>query len=103
MILWAGRQNIAGFTFLSFRRVEQLATRQHTVSTQTFAEDEVLVLPGGVDPNDLYAVRRLKPHAGGATLDDYIADFRLDFREWSGTRLVSSLLPHQRGNRLKRR
>ncbi len=52
VFLW-GRdgKNIAGFTFLEFPLgLNELATRQHTQSAlQTFTEDEVLVLPGGVD------------------------------------------------------
>ncbi len=63
MILW-GRslEDVLGFTFLEFpRELNELATRQHTVGAQTFTEDEMLVLPGGVDPNDLYTlgIRRL--------------------------------------------
>ncbi len=63
-------------TFLEFPRLNELATRQHTVGTQTFTEDEVLVLPGGVDPNDLYAgYSPSRPHAGGRRSMIAIADF----------------------------
>ncbi len=98
MILW-GRANIAGFTFLEFPRVERKGNKTtYTAGTQTFTEDEVLVLPGGTDPNDLYAgYSPSGSHAGGDALDDYIADFQAGFSRMERYRLVSSLLPH-RGN-----
>ena len=76
-----GGKNIAGFTFLEFPRVERVGDKTtYTVGTQTFTEDEVLVLPGGVDPNDLYAgYSPSEASRRWATLDDYIADFQAGF------------------------
>lgn len=78
-----GGKNIAGFTFLEFPRVSRVGGKTtYTVGTQTFTEDEVLVLPGGVDPNDLYAgYSPSEASRRWATLDDYIADFQAGFFE----------------------
>lgn len=74
---------IAGFTYLEFPSVERRDGKTYySIGSQTFTEDEVLVLPGGVNPHDLYggyspseAARRW------AKLDDYIADFQAGFFE----------------------
>lgn len=74
---------IAGFTYLEFPSIERRDGKTfYSIGSQTFSEREVLVLPGGVNPNDLYggyspseAARRW------AKLDDYIADFQAGFFE----------------------
>jgi phage portal protein BeeE len=75
--------NIAGFTFLEYPTISRLNGKtNYTVGENSFTEDEVIVIPGGVDPKDLYggyspseAARRW------ATLDDYIADYQAGFFE----------------------
>lgn len=75
--------NISGFTFLEYPTVTRVDGKTlYNIGSQQFSEDEVIVLPGGVDPTNLYdgyspseAVRRW------ATLDDYIADFQKGFFE----------------------
>lgn len=77
---------IAGFTFLEFPSVRREGGKTvYGVGSQQYSEDEVIVLPGGVDPSNLYsgyspseAARRW------ATLDDYIADFQSGFFENGG-------------------
>lgn len=75
--------NIAGFTFLEAPGITRRDKKTfYNVGSQEFTENEVMVLPGGVDPNDLYA-----GYAAGeasrawATLDDYIADYQKGFFE----------------------
>ncbi len=52
----------------------------------SFTEDEVLVLPGGADPNSVRWVFAVEaPHAGGRRSMITSLISRLDFREWSGT------------------
>lgn len=77
------RDTIAGFTFLEFPGVTRRDGRTYyNMGAQEFSDQEVLVLPGGVDPRNLYegyspseAARRW------AKLDDYIADFQAGFFE----------------------
>lgn len=74
---------IAGFTFLEFPSVKRVDGKTYyEVGLQKYSEREVLVLPGGVNPYNLYggyspseAARRW------AKLDDYIADFQAGFFE----------------------
>lgn len=74
---------IAGFTFLERPVVERKnGNTFYKVGTDTYTENEVLVLPGGVDPQNLYsgyspseAARRW------VKLDDYIADYQAGFFE----------------------
>ncbi len=76
-------QRIAGFTYLEFPSVERLDGKTYyNVGLQKFSEDEVLVLPGGVDPYNLYAGYSPSEAARRwAKLDDYIADFQAGFFE----------------------
>lgn len=75
--------NIAGFTFLEYPAVTRSDGKtRYRLGTQEYTEDEVMVIPGGVDPYNLYggyspseAARRW------ATLDDYIADYQAGFFE----------------------
>lgn len=79
---FAGK-NIAGFTFLeSPSVVRENGRTTYRVGSQEFTEDEVMVIPGGVDPSNLYS-----GYAPGeasrkwAKLDDYIADYQTGFFE----------------------
>lgn len=75
--------NIAGFTFLENPSISRLDNKTfYNIGAQTFTENEVIAIPGGVDPNSLYtgyapgeASRRW------ATLDQYIADYQQGFFE----------------------
>lgn len=75
--------NIAGFTFLEYPAVTRADGKTiYRLGTEEYTEDEVMVIPGGVDPYNLYggyspseAARRW------ATLDDYIADYQSGFFE----------------------
>jgi len=77
------KDKIAGFTFLEHPSVERKDGRTYyNVGAQQFNDREVMVLPGGVNPHNLYggyspseAARRW------AKLDDYIADFQTGFFE----------------------
>lgn len=79
----SGGKNIAGFTFLERPSIERIDGKTYySIGSQRFTEDEVIVLPGGTDPNNLYfgysptmaSVRWIR-------LDDYIADFQKGFFE----------------------
>lgn len=76
-------QNIAGYTFLEFPSVTRRDGKTfYGVGAQEFNENEVIVLPGGVDPDNLYA--GYSPNEASrrwAKLDDYIADFQAGFFE----------------------
>lgn len=74
---------IAGFTFLEFPGITRRNGKTvYNIGAQYFDEDEVLVLPGGVDANDLYAgYSPTEASRRWATLDDYIADFQAGFFE----------------------
>ncbi len=102
-MLWGRAAEYCWFHVLRFPRVERVGNKTtYTVGTQTFTEDEVLVLPGGVDPNDLYAgYSPSEASRRWATLVTSLIS-RLDF-QWSGTGWSSSLLPHQRGNHFRER
>lgn len=75
--------NIAGYTFLEYPAVTRRDGRTlYTIGSQEFDDTEVMVIPGGVDPYNLYggfapgeASRRW------AKLEDYIADFQAGFFE----------------------
>lgn len=73
--------NIAGFTFLENPAIERKDGRTYyRIGSQEFTDDEVIAIPGGVDPSDLY-----RGYAAGiasarwSTLDEYIADFQKGF------------------------
>jgi phage portal protein BeeE len=74
---------IAGFTFLENPAISVVDKKiLYSIGSQTFSEDEVMALPGGVTPNDLYA--GYSPTIASkrwATLDSYIADFQKGFFE----------------------
>lgn len=76
-------KNIAGYTFLETPAITVVDKKIHyTIGSQVFTEDEVMALPGGVQPNDLYA--GYSPTIASkrwATLDSYIADFQKGFFE----------------------
>lgn len=75
--------NIGGFTFLENPAITRLDNKTYyRIGSQTFDENEVIAIPGGVDPYSLYtgyapgeASRRW------ATLDQYIADYQQGFFE----------------------
>lgn len=74
---------IAGFTFLEFPGVTRRNGKTYyNIGSQEFDESEVLVLPGGVDANNLYeGYSPTEASRRWATLDDYIADFQAGFFE----------------------
>ena len=74
---------VAGFTFLEFPGVSRRDGKTYyNKGSQYFTEDEVLVLPGGVDPHNLYAGYSPSEAARRwAKLDDYIADYQAGFFE----------------------
>lgn len=74
---------IAGFTFLEFPGITRREGRTYyNIGAQEFNDKEVIVLPGGVHPNNLYG--GYSPSVSSckwAKLDDYIADFQRGFFE----------------------
>lgn len=77
------RDKIAGFTFLERPMVERKDGHTfYKVGTDTYTDQEVLVLPGGVNPANLYA--GYSPNEAArrwVKLDDYIADYQAGFFE----------------------
>lgn len=75
--------NIGGFTFLENPAITIRDKKTYySVGAQEFSEDNVIAIPGGVDPSGLY--RGYAPgiaSARWATLDEYIADFQQGFFE----------------------
>lgn len=78
-----GGSNIAGFTFLECPGVEYRDGRiYYKMGAQEFTEDEVIAIPGGAKPGNLYAgYSPAMAAAKWATLDGYIADFQNGFFE----------------------
>jgi phage portal protein BeeE len=76
-------KNIAGYTFLEHPSISIIDKKIHySIGSQTFTEDEVIALPGGVTPYDLYAgYSPTMASKRWATLDSYIADFQKGFFE----------------------
>lgn len=76
-------QNIAGYTFLECPGIEYRDGRiYYKIGAQQFSEDEVIAIPGGAKPGNLYG--GYSPYlaaAKWATLDGYIADFQNGFFE----------------------
>lgn len=74
---------IAGFTFLEFPAITRMDGKTYyRIGSQEFNEDEVISLPGGVNPYDLYAGYSPSEAARRwLTLDDYMADFQSGFFE----------------------
>lgn len=75
--------NIAGYTFLENPGITRRDNRTYyNIGAQYFTEDEVLVLPGGVDPEALYAgYSPTESATRWLTVDDYVADFQGGFFE----------------------
>lgn len=76
-------KDIAGFTFLEYPAVERRDGRTYyKIGVQEFNDKEVIVLPGGVDPTNLYGgYSPSEASRRWAKLDDYIADFQSGFFE----------------------
>jgi len=76
-------RNIAGFTFLEYPGVTRRDGRTfYSIGAQEFSDKEVIVLPGGVDPTNLYGgYSPSEASRRWAKLDDYIADFQSGFFE----------------------
>lgn len=74
-------QRIAGFTFLENPAVDYRDGRiYYKMGAQEFSEDEVIAIPGGSRPDDLYGgYSPALSAAKWATLDGYIADFQNGF------------------------
>jgi len=75
--------NIAGFTFLERPGITRRDGKTfYNVGSQEFNENEVIVLPGGVNPHDLYGgYSPTEAAVRWISLDDYIADFQKGFFE----------------------
>lgn len=75
--------NIGGFTFLEYPAIERRDGRTYyKMGVQEFSDQEVMVLPGGVDPKSLYAgYSPSEASRSWAKLDDYIADYQQGFFE----------------------
>ena len=78
-----GGQNIAGFTFLENPAVTYLDGKvYYTLGSQQFSEDEVIAIPGGAKPRNLYGgYSPASSSAKWATLDGYIGDYQKGFFE----------------------
>lgn len=78
-----GGKDIAGYTFIENPTISIKDRRAYySIGSQTFTDNEVMVLTGGVDPYNLYG--GYSPNMAAkrwATLDDYIADFQKGFFE----------------------
>jgi phage portal protein BeeE len=76
-------QNIAGFTFLENPAMSYRdGIIYYSVGSQEFTENEVIAIPGGATPDNLYAgYSPTIAAARWATLDSYIADFQKGFFE----------------------
>lgn len=76
-------KDIAGFTFLERPGITRRDGRSfYNIGSQEFTDEEVMVIPGGVDPNNLDA--GYSPGEASrrwATLDQYIADYQSGFFE----------------------
>lgn len=74
---------IAGFTFLEYPSVTRRDGRTYySIGSQEFSDKQVIVLPGGVNPHDLYGgYSPSEASRRWATLDDYIADYQAGFFE----------------------
>lgn len=73
--------NIAGYTFLENPSIAVVDNKlTYSIGAQTFTEDEVMAIPGGVTAEGLYL--GYSPSMASkrwATLDSYIADFQKGF------------------------
>lgn len=75
--------NIGGFTFLENPAITVVDRKTYYgIGAQMFNEDEVIAIPGGVDPSGLYlGYAPGLASARWATLEEYIADFQKGFFE----------------------
>lgn len=75
--------NIAGYTFLENPAVSYVDGKvYYRIGSQTFTENDVIAIPGGADPRNLYGgYSPTMAAARWATLDSYIADFQKGFFE----------------------
>lgn len=78
-----GGKNIAGFTFLENPGIEYRdGVVYYSIGSQQFTENDVIAIPGGAKPGNLYAgYSPAQSAAKWATLDGYIADFQNGFFE----------------------
>jgi phage portal protein BeeE len=76
-------KNISGFTFLENPAINRRDNKTfYNIGAQEFTENEVMVLPGGVDGHSLYeGYSPTEAAVRWITLDDYIADFQKGFFE----------------------
>lgn len=76
-------QNIAGFTFLEGVSLTRRDNKTYyNIGSQYFTEDEVIVIPGGVNPHNLYeGYSATEASIRWIRLDDLIADFQRGFFE----------------------
>lgn len=76
-------KNIAGYTFLECPAIEYRDGRvYYKIGAQEFDEDDVIAIPGGAQPYDLYGgYSPAFSIAKWATIDGYIADFEKGFFE----------------------
>lgn len=76
-------RNVAGFTFLENPSIDVRDGRKYyRIGSQEFTEDDVMELPGGAKPGNLYAGYSPSQAASRwSTLDSYIADFQKGFFE----------------------
>ena len=77
------RDTIAGYTFLEFPGITRREGHTYyNIGSQEFTDQEVIVLPGGVDPKNLYGgYSPSEASRRWAKLDDYIADYQAGFFE----------------------
>lgn len=77
------KDTIAGFTFLERPAIQRRDGHTfYQVGEDVYTENEVIVLPGGVDPQNLYAGYSPSEAARRwVKLDDYIADYQAGFFE----------------------
>lgn len=78
-----GGNRIAGYTFLECPGIEYRDGKiYYKMGAQEFSEDEVIAIPGGAKPGDLYGgYSPAMSAAKWARLDGYIADFQNGFFE----------------------
>lgn len=78
-----GPNNIAGYTFLEYPAITRRDGRTYyNIGAQEFNDKEVMVIPGGVDPHNLYGgYAPGEASRAWAKLDDYIADYQAGFFE----------------------
>jgi len=76
-------QNIAGFTFLENPAITYLDGKvYYNIGSQRFSEDEVIAIPGGAKPGNLYGgYSPARSSAKWSTVDGYIGDYQKGFFE----------------------